>query len=53
MMGNGVQCEVQQSVWCESQYDVRATSDGEWIEDHETGFVTEHNETINQWTLSL
>ncbi len=35
MMGNAVQCKVQQSVWCESQYEGRATSDGEWTEDHE------------------
>ncbi len=25
----------QQSVWCKSQYDGRATSDGEWTEAHE------------------
>ncbi len=30
MMGNAVQCNVR----CESQYDGRATSDGEWTEDH-------------------
>ncbi len=23
MMGNAVECDVQQSVWCESQYDGR------------------------------
>ncbi len=27
--------DMQLSVWCESQYNGRATSDGEWAEDHE------------------
>ncbi len=35
MMGNAVQSDVQQSVWCESQYDGRATSGGNWAEVHE------------------